>query len=97
MNMQKKINKKNDQKEIAQKEIIQNSRRRTLNLCFIGWIMCYIITILADYIVELTGEYLWATEVFCVKMCIWFLCTWIWLKQIENMDLSNWSTLNPEE
>jgi len=46
MNMQKKINKKNDQKEIAQKEIIQNSRRRTLNLCFIGWIMCYIITIL---------------------------------------------------
>ena len=78
-------------------EAIQKSRKRTLNLCFIGWIMCYIITILADYIVELTWEYLWATEVFCVKLCIWFLCTWIWLKEIENMDLSNWSTFNPEE
>ena len=78
-------------------EAIQKSRKRTLNLCFIGWIMCYIITILADYIVELTWEYLWATETFCVKLCIWFLCTWIWLKEIENMDLSNGSTFNPEE
>ena len=78
-------------------EAIQKSRKRTLNLCFIGWIMCYIITILADYIIALTWEYLWATEVFCVKLCIWFLCTRIWLKEIENMDLSNWSTFNPEE
>ena len=77
-------------------EATQKSRRRTLNLCFIGWIMCYIITILADYIVELTWSYLWSTEVFCVKLCIGILCTWIWLKQIENMDLSNWSTFNPE-
>ncbi len=73
------------------------SRRRTLNLCFIGWVMCYIMTILADYIIELTWEYLGATETFCVKLCIWFLCTWIWLKEIENMDLSNGSTFNPEK
>jgi hypothetical protein len=76
---------------------VLTSRRRTLNLCFIWWIMCYIITILADYIVALTWAYLWASEVFAVKILIWVLCTWIWLKQIENMDLSDWSTFNPEE
>lgn len=78
------------------KEAMQKSRRRTLNLCFIGWVMCYMMTILADYIVDLTWEYLNHTEILCVKLFIGILCTWIWLKQIENMDLSNWSTFNPE-
>ena len=76
---------------------ILKSRRRTLNLCFIGWIMCYLITIFADYIVTLYWDYLNPTEIFGVKLCIGVIATWIWLKQIENMDLSNWSTFNPEE
>lgn len=81
---------------IKEKKTVQISRRRTLNLCFIGWIMCYLLTIFADYFVELTWEYLNSTEVFCVKLTIWFLWTWIWLKQIEYMDLSNESTFIPQ-
>lgn len=75
---------------------IVKSRRRTLMLCFIWWIMCYIITILADYIVALTGDYLNFTEIFCVKMGIGFLCFCVWVKEIERMDLRNESPLIPE-
>jgi len=75
---------------------VVKSRRRTLMLCFIWWIMCYIITILADYIVAMTWEYLNPTEIFCVKIVIWILCFWIWVKEIERMDLRNESPVIPE-
>ena len=83
-------------KKKKEKYSVLKSRRRTLILCFIGWIMCYLITILADYIVAIAWDYFNATEVFCVKLVIWVLCTWIGIKEIENMDFSNEGTFMPE-